>query len=169
MTQKDHYLSTDSGVGLYLAIPQLPADRQGMWKQGHATASASPCILGPKLLPLTSLPLSGTLQRTQKRLSAPLFLLMWLSCLSKRQLGAALILTTSLCLTDSVYGCMYTCMYIFVWQHTLIRVCVHDIYAFLCVQIMQLFVLMALIVFSWYFAICSSVILKKTLHLFVSL
>ncbi len=28
MTQEDHYLSTDSGTGLYLAIPQLPADRQ---------------------------------------------------------------------------------------------------------------------------------------------
>lgn len=28
MTQEDHYLSTDSGTGLYFAIPQLPADRQ---------------------------------------------------------------------------------------------------------------------------------------------
>lgn len=28
MTQEDHYLATDSGTDLYLAIPQLPADRQ---------------------------------------------------------------------------------------------------------------------------------------------
>lgn len=113
MTQEDHYLSTDSGTGLYFAIPQLPADRQECGK-GVMPKPKHPHPLPPmysrlNLLPFTPLPLSGTLWGTWIRLSAPLFQLMRFSCLSKRQLGTAPALTTSLSLTISLYVCVHMC------------------------------------------------------------
>lgn len=113
MTQEDHYLSTDSSTGLYLAVPQLPADRQARGNR-VTPKSKSPHPLPPmysrlNLLPLTPLPLSGTLQGMRIRLSAPLFLLMRFSCLSKRQLGTAPALTTTLSLTVSPYICVLMC------------------------------------------------------------
>lgn len=41
VTREDHCVPTDSGSGLYLAVSQLPADRQGVWKQGHSREQQS--------------------------------------------------------------------------------------------------------------------------------
>lgn len=73
---------------------------------GSCQSPNLPTYIRLNLLPLTPLPLSGTLWGLCRRLSAPLFLLMRFSCLSKMQLGAAPVLTTSLSVTVIVHVCL---------------------------------------------------------------
>lgn len=91
-----------------------------MWKRGQVKASPSPTYIRLNLLPLTPVPLSGTPQGTWKRLSAPLFLLMRFSCLSKRCLGTAPAWTTNLSLTITVCG-LYLCECV----HVKVKLSVH--------------------------------------------
>lgn len=46
VTREDHYLSTDSGMDPYLAVPQLPADRQARGNRVMAKPQPSQRILG---------------------------------------------------------------------------------------------------------------------------